>query len=273
MEKRWLVVSHERSGTEWLISSLVKNFFPSLYQPNGNQQVRWELDDQRFCDPDVMAEHLFDRDKLRSTLIYGVSGTTGVQGTDHRVPLKSHHAFDFFEPIWERVIDEFNVLYIMRDGRDVMTSMWRHGWNHQGFMPRAYNVRCFIEQMPTEIMGRYHGDYYTENMAERWSKHLTGWKGREGVICVSYEQLAFRYIPTIRSIAAKCDIPIPAKVESPDLQGVRPWIGKVNNWQNFITKDLLAFFEHQAWNGRQVLREQNEKAGLILKGDEDLWVG
>jgi hypothetical protein len=269
MDKRWLVISHERSGTEWLIASLIKNLFPDLYQPNNTQQARWDMDDRMLCDPKVMTEFLFERDDLRTKLIFGVKGTTSVKGTDHRVPVKSHHAFDFFEPIWDRVLEEFNVIYIMRDGRDVMTSMWRHGWNHEGFMPRAFNVRRFIAMEPTEGMGRYHGDYPVNNMAERWNNHLLNWYDRKGVIYISYEQLSFRYKETIRAIAMLCDLPIPTEVENPGMTGVRPWKGQVSNWTKYISKQDLGYFRTVAWPGMKMVREHNYKVELDERGWTD----
>lgn len=241
MGKRWLIVSHERSGTEWLIASIIKNLFPSMYKSHAMRQPAWDVDEDRFYDSAVMREFLFERDSTR------------YNGDNHKIPFKSHHAFDFFEPLWDQVIEECNVLYIMRDGRDVMTSAWHHGWDYQGFMPRAFNVQQFIALQPTEPMGRYHGDYKVSNMAERWSRHIQSWSERDGVLYLSYEQLSQRYEETIRIIAKYAGEPIPVEIETVDLTGVNPWEGKTGNWVHYIEPSALNLFNKSGKIGMEIV--------------------
>jgi hypothetical protein len=255
MRDRWLIVSHERSGTEWLIASIVKNIFPTLWQKNTDRQVCWDLDGDRFYDPEVMERVLYEDIKTRVKPLFHCDGKTMVRGDDPHVPVKSHHAFDFFEPIWDQIIEAFNVVYIMRDGRDVMTSMWNHGWDHDGFMPKAFNPERFSALKPTEEMGRYHGDYHVENMAQRWSRHLESWWDREGVYYVTYEQMTLRYNQTIRAIAAYAGLKIPVEIETPGLTGIRPWRGKVGNWRQFGD---FGYFWCDAKPGMRILRAHND---------------
>lgn len=259
MNKRWLLVSHERSGTEWMIASIIKNLFPILYQPNSARQACWDMDDDRFYDPKVTRKFLFDSDDQRSRLLYDVAKITSVQGTDHRVAVKSHHAYDFFEPLWDQIKEEFNVIYVMRDGRDVMTSMWNHGWDHDGFMPPAFNVARFIELPPSEAMRRYQGDYRVENMADRWSNHMLSWCDIEGVLYVTYEQLSTDYEATIKRVADYAGVEIPGEIETPGLTGIRPWIGKPYNFVHYISPYEMGFFYTNAEPGMRIIEKHNHQ--------------
>jgi len=269
MKDRWLIVSHERSGTEWLIASIIKNIHPHLFQRNAGRQISWDLDGGRLYDPKVMEQVLWCDIRDRVKPIFDCGGRTMARGTDPHVPVKSHHAFDFFEPLWGKIIEDFNVIYLMRDGRDVMCSMWNHGWDHEGFMPKAFNPTQFCRLPPTEEMGRYHGDYHAVDMATRWSHHMGSWHGREGVLYVSYEQLTLSYNQTMHTIAGFAGLDIPVEIESPELTGIRPWRGKVGNWENFGDQNDWVFFNLVAGQGMWILKEHNEKHFLMENPSEN----
>ena len=271
MKKKWLVCSAERSGTELLIASLIKVFHPELWQPDADRQVSWDIDgDEMFCDPRVMAKYLFEFCPTRSTAIHQANGHMAfLKGSDPRIPYKSHHAFDFFEPIWDRIKTQFNVIYIFRDPRDVMTSMWHHGWDKEGFMPRAFNVKQFIEMKPTEEMGRYHGNYRTETIASRWQNHLQSWRST-GVYNVSYEQLVLKFADTMSDIADTFDIDEMAALEIPGLTGVNPWKGKVGNWRNYwncTAREDLEIFRVFAGEMMDYVELWNVRKG-VFDGDD-----
>lgn len=260
MDKRLLICAHERSGSEWLIASIIKNLFPELYQPDATRQASWDVDgDLMFCDPKIMREFLLVQGHQRNKVIYGNEKTQGiVNGTDHRIPFKSHHAVHFFDPIWDEVIEKCHVIYLFRDGRDVMTSMWRHGWNKHGFMPRAYNVRQFIELQPTEAMGRYHGGYPVDNMAERWARHIARWEERKGVLYISYEQLSFLYADTIKRVANYLETEITSTIVNPGMVGVSPWKGQIGNWRTYSDPEDWGLFGEYASYAMRLLKEHND---------------
>lgn len=260
MKKKWLIVSHERSGTEWVIASIIKNLYPDLYQATALRQASWDVDGERFCDPEVMEAFLLDNTRPRSKLIYGNAGTTMIgEGNVYKVPFKSHHAYNFFEPIWGRILDQFHVVYVMRDGRDVMTSMWHHGWDDAGFMPKAFSVQQFIRLQPTPEMGRYHGDYFVENMSDRWAKHIASWCGIPDVLYVSYEELSYRYEDTIKRIAYYADEQICSDIVSPPLTGISPWRGKVGVWREYIAKADLGQFWVNAYAAMGTVAAHNNE--------------
>ena len=96
--KNILVVGHERSGTHFLINTIALNY---PYYSNYEISV------------------LGDTQELRQIFEWYYS-------KNERRIFKSHHQFYFFFPFFEELLRHFHIFYIVRDGRDVLTSCFHY---------------------------------------------------------------------------------------------------------------------------------------------------
>ncbi|MEJ0013749.1 MAG: sulfotransferase domain-containing protein [Bauldia sp.] len=177
-----LVVSHERSGTHFLMNAIVAAYgyprgpFLNFDQPQLNIN---------YFDPPAVAAVL---EKVGS----------------HATPsvIKSHHAVDFFDGVLDDVLKHVAVFYIHRDPVDVMISFWRLvaacSW-HEG--PRRPTALEFAAAEPEGMMMRYQ-QKQTRSLLHRWANHVDGWtevaKTRGGRLkVVRYDALSSAYERTV----------------------------------------------------------------------------
>jgi len=241
--KKALVISHERSGTSFLINTIAVNFphylpefVPGKSEGNNAQGVqRVDLDGQgwNFADPQQMCDFLF-----------------GSQFDDLPVRniFKSHHPYEYFEPVLDEALEQYCVFYICRDGRDVMKSFWRH-IRKQGYMtgPTTFTLGQFIRSAPSGANSRYHGHCIPDNMVERWDYHVVSWieSRKTGVCYVTYEELSDEFETTVGYIGEYLEMDMPNHITRPILGGVHPDKGVVGDWNNYFTEsDEDFFFEY-----------------------------
>lgn len=240
--KKALVISHERAGTSFLMNSIALNFphyLPEFIDKTqgsdaeGVQRIDLDGRNWNFADPDQMREFLFNSrfDDLPIRNIF-----------------KSHHPYEYFEPVLDEVLEQYCVFYICRDGRDVLKSFWRH-IRKQGYMtgPTTFTLGQFIRSAPSGANHRYHGRCMPANMVHRWAYHVSTWmrERKDGVFYVSYEDLSNDFESVIESIGQYLEMDSPAKAVKPALCGVHPDKGVVGDWQNYFTDaDEDFFFEY-----------------------------
>jgi hypothetical protein len=176
-----LIVSHERSGTHFLMNSIAAAYG---YPPGA------------FLN--------FDLPQLNINYFHPptVAGTLEKVG-DRAVPslVKSHHAVDFFDGVLDDVLKHMVVFYIHRHPVDVMVSFWRlvASWPwHEG--PRRLTALEFAAAEPEGMMMRYQ-QKQTRNLLHRWASHIDGWtaaaRGRSRLKVVRYDALSSAYAGTI----------------------------------------------------------------------------
>jgi hypothetical protein len=102
--KKAIVVSHERSGTHFLMNTLAKNF-------------------------DYVSHPFWNLDYNQGINLHDQSVLSHFLGLSHNKPvlniLKSHHPVEFFESNLDYLCEQFFVFYIYRDPRDVLISYRR----------------------------------------------------------------------------------------------------------------------------------------------------
>lgn len=242
MNKKVLVVSHERSGTHWLIDTIVSNF---LVDDPRRVPARIDLDlpEVMYCDPEEM----------KRALQFLPQGAP-LDDIVLKHPFKSHHAFEFFEKIWDYVIEQYHVFYIARDGRDVMTSFWRHCWKVPGVGPRTFDVTQFLNSQPHPPLDRYMAKL-TASIAERWSNHVVSWMAHDlkGVCYVKYEDMHRDFGAVVRKVASFMEVPEPERHYAPKLGGVTPWRGQAGSWKEFFGKHGEGWFRDYATPGMKLL--------------------
>lgn len=184
--KKVAVFSHERSGTHFLMNALSLNF-GYLSDP------WWNLDFEEgvnFHAPGFTLGYL-----------------EGVRDIPVQNILKSHHAAGFIDDILEPLREQFHLLYIHRDPRQVMPSFWRlirdFPWDEG---PRTKTVRAFIDHAPRANMLRYQKEQ-ARDVLHRWQMHVEGWRdlidrSDGAILCLRFEDLDQRFDETVRRIGS-----------------------------------------------------------------------
>lgn len=226
--KKAIVLSHERSGTHFLINSIAANFgyreqqldidnFPGTKRP----VVNWE-------DPKALHGFL---EQYHDKPIANV--------------FKCHHSFEFLQPEMDYLLDQFHVFYIYRDGRDVLTSLWNYLHRLKWFEgPLTETVGELMRTHPAGRMCRYQYAM-RPTLLNRWVHQVGDWitQAPKGICYIRYEDLNERFEDTIKTIGQHMNM-VPKTLEKPALQGhtVVPWKGKAGNWREFLTPEDEAYF-------------------------------
>lgn len=196
-----MVVSHERSGTHFLINSLARAF-------------GYLSSDQRadFDQGQVHINYCSRRD-----LSFFFSQLTGNHVAN---VLKSHHEAAFLAPVIDDVLRGVRLLYIYRHPRDVMHSFWRLLKNiewREG--PSCDTPADLMRAQPEGQLMRYQMQQ-RESMLHRWMAHVSGWidlaEGHDGIHLVRYEDLRDGYPEVMTRIGESVIGVPPANLTPPD---------------------------------------------------------
>ena len=154
-----VVVSHERSGTHYLINSIAKNFGYS-YKADS-----------------ILGSPLMLLDRI-------------MKHEGKEMIIKSHHQYQFLAPVIEDIKKIAKIVYIRRDGRDVLASCYYYMKKHAkiGCFPKTESFSSFIREAPYKYT--FDGNYTVEkssNMAARGARHIKG--GLHKAPCIRFEDM------------------------------------------------------------------------------------
>ena len=162
------VFSHRRSGTHLTIDSLINNF-----KPYGD-----------FISIDSSTKYQLDKRDIESDSVI----------------FKSHseqNLDDFFEDQYlTKLVRSTNIIYVYRDGRDVMASLYDY--------KKSYDKNTKGKSFATFI--REKNDYYCSNdysdlsRVEYWCRHVSGWLNKQDILFIKYTDWLNDYIATIEKI-------------------------------------------------------------------------
>jgi len=197
--KKALVISHERSGTHFLMNTLADCF--------GYVSVPWiNLDFElgvNFHDPRALRAY-FERGHDRSILNIA----------------KSHHAAGFYTDMLDYLLQQFHCFYIHRRPAAVMESFHRLvltlPWNEG---PKPATAGEFLRAPPSGALMRYQKTQH-DSMLARWRSHVEGWLDAAGspvgggLIVVRYEDLDEDFEATVRRIGKRIGLP-PQRLRRP----------------------------------------------------------
>ena len=216
--KKVLVVSHERSGTHFLINTIGLNF--RLYRPD---DISIHTKDG---DPDGV------REQYQSYM-----------GKWEPRIFKSHHQFAYFEPIWEDIVREFEVFYMVRDPRGVFVSSWFYHKNIcMDAFPRGRSFRDWLKTDPTEYtFDTIYSLDKSKDMIERWIKHVDAWLSVPEVRVITYSELSNDFEGTLHDrLAYMLPCPPLQTTTKPVLgvhKSVAPRCGVAGEWKKHVSKD------------------------------------
>ncbi|MBS1766900.1 MAG: sulfotransferase domain-containing protein [Acidobacteria bacterium] len=193
-----MVVSHERSGTHFVMNALAEN--------GGYRSEPWiNLDFQTGLNlhaPRVIAQIFAQYAKKPALNI-----------------VKSHHQLAFFEPVLEGILQDFRIVYMVRHPATLMPSLMRYlnawAWDEG---PRCTTPSELIRAEPSGAMLRYQ-KRQVPNLVARWRAHVEPWvreaSRRPGIAVVRYEDLDGRFDATMASLLGGLGLPAGA-MKKPD---------------------------------------------------------
>lgn len=186
-KKKAIVISHERSGTHFLMNTLALNF-DYIAQPWINFDL--QLGINFFHAPTLVKCFKSINEKPLKNII------------------KSHHPFNFFADFIDYLSNAYNIFYIYRDPRDVMLSYWeliqKLPWNEG---PKAGTVGDFMRAAPCGAMLRYQKEQMP-TVLHRWKSHVGDWvrfaEGQQNkIMLIRYEDLNMHFDDTVKKIGKK----------------------------------------------------------------------
>lgn len=185
-----IVISHERSGTHFLMNTLAENF--------GYISDPWiDLDFN-------MPVNFWAADNIMNIL-------NTMKGQPVLNTIKSHHQVEFFFSILPDILDEFLVFYIYRSARAVMESFCKHlnayYWNAG---PKVGTGRLLADFQPSGALLRYQTRQFP-TMLDRWKGHVRGWltlpeRIKEQIIYVRFNDLDHDFDNTVYRISERINM-------------------------------------------------------------------
>jgi hypothetical protein len=184
-----MVVSHERSGTHFLMNALAACY--------GYVNVPWiDLDrppGQRFKP--------LEGCEIRDVLLAAASRPMANI-------VKSHHTADFYAGDLARLTERYVLFAMCRDPVAVMLSYWRYLYRftpEENAGPRAADPVTFARAAPFGLMTRYQA-HSCGSVIERWAAHVESWRTAAEacprVRLVRFEDLDTRYADTMQSFGS-----------------------------------------------------------------------
>jgi len=239
IKPKLMVVSHERSGTHFLLNSLANSF--------GYYKESFDFDYS-------LGINFFDQANIMDFFMTW----TNVSLLNI---IKSHHNFYFFDQIIDQLLQDYKILYIYRDPRDIMVSYWNflnHCKWHEG--PKVDNISDFIKSAPKDNMLRYQ-KAQEETILDRWNTHIKSWvfepneNTKNSITYVSYEDLNKNYETEMQNIAEKLNMQM-QKLERPQKNDhiIEPeGPGTAGNYKEHLSQEDLSYFKEKLGHTMQKL--------------------
>jgi hypothetical protein len=194
--KKVIIASFQRSGTHFLINNLATNFtgVEDGWVDLLNRELRNSLSE---------AERLDFRETIWNQL-------RAYQQTPTRRCVKTHFQMYFLERRLAAILEQYDVLYVVRDPRDTMVACFNY-YNQTNFEPFIKEpvfskfLRADLGAVKTETDPFSYSQVKPRNIVDKWNNHVLSWLPYrdQGVVFVKFSDLKFRLRETLESIAAK----------------------------------------------------------------------
>lgn len=240
-----VVGSHRRSGTHWVIDAIRHNFPDVEYQFHNLDRISPGHQDHIPLDRFV---RMLSRSSKCSIL---------------KSHMKSRLTFFDGEEkhFVEEVLRKNRVIYVYRDGRDVLVSLYHY-------------IRAFRNDLPSfadfiRMRNDFDPSSDSANRVEFWKSHVSGWLARPDlkIATISYEALWSDYKGAVRALGDFLNLPLrPNGIERIDLKkyglirrllrriyprsartsAILPHKGMVGEWKGHFTEEDLSLFDSVA---------------------------
>lgn len=248
--KTIVIATHRRSGTHWTIDAL-RNNSPDICE----QFLTLERISPQHDSPLPLAEFRRQLEALDRRVLIKV----------HDLPSAGYFQREAERDFARQLMRESPVIYVHRDGRDVMVSLY-------------YYLRSFNETVRSQTFSEFLRSESTLDGAPAglsrpayWAHHARAWLQRPNLLPISYSALESDYQYTVRAMAdflgvrlrrSVRQIALPGAQASPTLldkarwklgvrrerlsTAVQPRRGSSGDWRNHFDEKDLAFFMSEA---------------------------
>jgi hypothetical protein len=101
-------------------------------------------------------------------------------------------------------------VYVVRDGRDVLVSLYYY-MRHYSPRVRGQSFAAFLRDRDDFFQGCE--GFSGLDRPSAWALHVTGWLAEPGAVVVRYEDLLAHRERTVRDLALRLGLPVPARVD------------------------------------------------------------
>jgi len=193
-KKNIIIASHRRSGTHLTIDSILNNF-PIF---NNNEDYIVET-----------LDHLTSHDlknKMKSEdlkkLMHGKSSLLKTHSTAYIKDFFAGGRVD--QKYIENIFDDAKVIYVFRDGRDVLVSLYNYMKSFDK-ETRGASFHEFIRMVNNFDNDGYEGDV---NRVEYWSYHVEGWLNNNDCLFLKFDEIKNDYEKTLCKISEFIGVPL-----------------------------------------------------------------
>jgi len=223
-----LVASHRRSGTHLLLDSIRNNAENVAQRFEAIEDTRSSVDDEART---VLIKTHLDR-----------------QGTDNF--FRERTLSEQQRALFQKMIETNRTVYVYRDGRDVMASLYHY--------------------MQREESGYDVTEHLRENLG-RWREHVGGWLGESKAVKVSFEQLTRDFEGAVAGVLRQLGLVQRSAVYNPyqkfdrgvgllpglkrrlkllvgtaQTTSTKPRKGEIGDWKNLFDGPAKDFFKAEA---------------------------
>lgn len=232
MKKSTLVVTHERSGTHLLINMI-------NYKNNGNFCAIGKLPDNKKHDLETYKDYVYKYILMNSV-------------ANKDVISKSHHQSFFYEDFIDYLFENYNVIYLKRDIKDVLVSYYKflNSDEEHKLIKDFPKFDEWIFMNPKNVGYKYFANYPDPHVfyepidyIDRWLIHVNSWvKYKDNLLMINYEDILNDYIETKNKIenflGQKISDKIP-NINDKNLPNFYPNKGIIGTYKEYMNDEII----------------------------------